>query len=189
MYMHKDIYPPGSPTHQEQPYAFKLAAIEQAWNDGHEQVLWVDSSGWAVNQVLPIFQGMDQTGHYFWTSGFYTAQWTNDRTLNYFGVTREEARTMPMLYAIIMGFDFRHERTRRFFARWKQSMLDGQFAGHWKRQPEDTEAMDYEGHRHDQSCASIIAAQEGMALDLSCDTCRTYHPSMPISVRMAFQGM
>lgn len=184
-----DRYPDGCPTHQEQPYAFKIAAIEAARNAGHDTVMWIDTSGWAIADPIKILQHAEVHGHYFWTSGFGTAQWTNDRTLEYFGVTREWARTIPMIYACVMVLDFRYERTRIFFEQWKQAMNDGVFAGSWTRQPEDTEAMDYTGHRHDQSAASVIAGKLGMDIDMTCDTCRTYEPNPPETVKLLFRGL
>lgn len=182
-------YPDGCPSHKENPYAFKLAAIEEARNRGHDTILWIDASGWAIANPLPILQQIEVQGHYFWTSGFNVAQWTNDRTLNFHGATREKARQWTMIYACVIGLDFRHPRTVDFFEKWKEAMKAGVFRGSWKREEGDTEHEEFQGHRHDQSSASIIANQLGMGIDMTCDTCRTYERTPPESVKLFFQGM
>lgn len=182
-------YPPGSPTHQEAPYAFKLAAIQYARAAGHDQVLWLDASAWAVKNPLPILHQMETRGHYLWTSGYACAQWCNDRSLEYIGVTRKFAASIPMFYALVVGLDFRHERSRRFFDRWQKAREDGMFIGSWKREEGDMEEEPYTGHRHDQSLGSLIAFQEGMVIDGTMDLCRLYAPTMPESVLLTFQGI
>ena len=190
MYIHVGEYPPGSPTHQDVPYAFKLMAIEHARNQGHQQVLWLDASAWAIGKLDPVFNRIEEDGHYFWTSGFNCAQWCNDRSLAYFGVTREQAAQMEMLYALVIGLDFQSDRTCEFFEKWKKAGAEGVFNGSWKREPGDQEAEPYCGHRHDQSAASIIAHQLGMGIDGTMDLCRLYQPNaMPGSVALTFQGL
>lgn len=175
--LYRDEWPSGSPTHQDQPYGFKLGAIQHARATGHDRVLWLDSSAWAIKNPRPIFDRIQEEGHYFWTSGYNCARWCNDRCLEYFQVTREFAATIPMIYALVVGLDFRNERSRRFFDRWQQALNDGIFNGIWQ------------DHRHDQSCASIIAFQEGMSIDNTHDLCHLYEPNMPETVCLTFQGL
>lgn len=189
LYMNKGVYPPGSPTHQEVPYAFKLAAIDQARKDGHDQVLWLDASAWAIGKVDPIFHRIETEGHYFWTSGYQCHEWCNDRSLAYFGVTREEARSIEMLYALCIGLDFRNDRTKAFFDQWAKAMGDGIFNGSWKREEGDLEAPEYRGHRHDQSAASLIAHKLGMEIDMTHTIAHLYEPNMPPTVALTFQGI
>lgn len=189
LYMHKGVYPPGSPTHQEVPYGFKLAAIEQARNDGHDQVLWLDASAWAIGKVDPVFNRIETDGHYFWTSGYQCHEWCSDRCLAYFNTTREEARSIEMLYALCIGLDFRSERTRNFFQTWKDALKDGIFNGSWKREEGDLEAPEYQGHRHDQSAASLIAHKLGMPMDMTHTLAHLYEQNMPPTVALCFQGL
>lgn len=187
MQMHIDKYPEGSPTHQEVPYAFKLNAIQKARSEGHDQVLWLDSCAWAIKRPHAIFDRIETEGHYFWTSGYACDTWCNNRSLNYFGISREEAKSIPMLYALVIGLDFRNHRTRQFFDWWQNACNAGVFNGSWKREEGDPDG--YEGHRHDQSAASLIAHKLGMGIDGTHDLCHLYEPNMPSSVELVFQGM
>lgn len=135
----------GAPLHTDNPYAFKIYAIEHAWGMGYDKVLWLDASVYAVKDPSPVFDWITKHGVFMEEAGHYVGQWCNDQTLEYFAITREQAMTMPMFSAGFVGFDFSNPIARQFFDRWKESMLAGMFKG------------DYSNHRHDMTCGSIIA--------------------------------
>jgi hypothetical protein len=144
---YKDLEEIGSPHHNQNPYAFKLYTIEHAQKLGFKKILWLDASVYAVKDVTPVFEWMEEKGIFMEEAGHMVGNWCNDFTLNYFGITRQEAMQMPMFAAGYVGFDFTNPISIEFFERWKQSMLDGCFKGSWS------------DHRHDMSCLSIIANQ------------------------------
>jgi hypothetical protein len=135
----------GSPPHHENPYAFKLYAIEKLRHLGVTQILWLDASVVFVRDCQPIFDIIQNTGFFFEAAGHYVGSWSNEQTLEYFGITREEANTMPMFSAGLTGLNFENDRAVEFFNSWKHSMLNGMFKGSWA------------DHRHDMTCGSIIA--------------------------------
>lgn len=140
----------GAPQHALNPYAFKIYAIEAMRERGYNQILWLDASVYAVKDPKPVFDWIDKHGYFMEEAGHYVGQWCNDRTLEFFGITREEAMTMPMFSAGFVGLDFRNETAVTFFSRWKNAMLNGMFKGDWSN------------HRHDMSAGSIIANQMGL---------------------------
>lgn len=148
----------GSPRHKDNPYAFKIYAIENALNKGYTQILWLDSSAYAIANVEPIFNLIRRNGHFMEDAGHLADKWTNDRTLEYFDLTKEEAIKIPLYSSGFTGLNFNNETTVTFFELWKQSMLDGQFKGDWSN------------HRHDMTCASIIAHRLG----IKYETCGKY---------------
>lgn len=161
----RDEYPEGSPTHQEQPYAFKIRAIEAAHRAGHRFILWCDSSVWAVKNPEPIFSLIQNQGYYLWDSGHWCDTWINDKTLAAFGVTRGQAHDIRMISANVMGFDMENPTAQKFMERWNWALDHGLFPGSWKREPEDNEDAPYLGHRHDQSSASLIANELRMRIE------------------------
>lgn len=190
--IHVGVYPKGCPTHQEVPYAFKLFCIQKARSEGYDQVLWLDSSVWAIGHPGDVFKRIQEQGHYFWTSGCNCGNWCSDECLRYFGLTRERALDIEMLYALIIGLDFRNPRTQVFFDRWQKALDDGIFPGPWKNPdvvPGEPWGRLYQGHRHDQSAASLIAHELGMAIDPTHDLCRLPGGEMPETVRITAQGM
>jgi hypothetical protein len=140
----------GSPLHTENPYAFKIYAIEKVKEMGYTEILWLDASCHAIKNVQPIFDWMKEKGIFLESAGHLAGSWSNDETLNYFGISREQAMSMPMYSAGFTGLDFNNPISVEYFQKWKKSMLDGYFKGSWVN------------HRHDMTCGSIIANQMGL---------------------------
>jgi hypothetical protein len=139
-----------SPLHQDNPYAFKIYAIDVARKMGYEQVLWVDASVYPVRNIMPVFEYMRDKGIFLEHAGHVAGRWSTDKALRYFNITRDEANQMPMFAAGYCGFDFTNKISRDFFAKWQAAMLMGMFQGTW------------EESRHDMAAGSIIANQMGL---------------------------
>lgn len=137
----------GAPLHSENPYAFKIYAIEKVLRAGFEQILWLDASMYILKDLTPLFEHIEREGYFFQYSGWDNSQWTDERALEYF-LTNEG----KMFATGCFGLDFTNTLAIEFFKRWEQSMLHGMFKG------------SHEDHRHDQTCASIIAYQMGLKL-------------------------
>lgn len=135
----------GSPSHQQNPYAFKVYAIKKALELGYKKIFWLDASVYAVKDITPVFDCLQQKGIFMEDSGHSAATWSNDNSLNYFGITREEALNIPMYSSGISGFDFENEISVKHFTMWEKSMKDGVFIGSW------------DNHRHDQTAGTLIA--------------------------------
>ena len=154
----------GAPPHMDNPYSFKIYAFEEALRRGYERILWVDSSVYAIKDVKPTFEHIENNSYIMQEAGHWVGTWTNDYTLNYFNITRDEAMKVPCYgNAGFLGLDFTTKLAKEFFYRWKQAMEDGCFNGSWTNE-NHTESMDErcKGHRHDLSVGSIIANQLGM---------------------------
>jgi hypothetical protein len=154
----------GAPQHDNNPYAFKLYAIQRALEGGYELIFYVDASVYPIKSIKPIFDIIERDGFFMQHSGQVVGQWTNDRTLQYFHLDRDQAMTMEMYgNAGLLGLNFGHPVAQEFFKRWWEAMLDGQFIGTWgnldRGQSADPRCF---GHRHDMSVGSIIAHQLGM---------------------------
>jgi len=155
----------GSPTHKEDPYAFKLFAIDYVRRQGYDIVIWCDSPSRLVKRIDEWLPEIRRVGVYLQKDGWACGQWANDRALNHFCITRDEAMKISSVYACIMAFDFRHPTTDLFFTMWKTCLNVGLFRGSWKNDTK-TESQDERclGHRHDQTCAELCAYTLGIEL-------------------------
>ena len=155
----------GSPTHKEDPYAFKLFAIEFVRNQGYDIVIWCDSPSRLVKRIDDWIPEIKEVGVYLQKDGWKNGQWANDKALEYFGKTRDEAMNITSIYACIMAFDFRHPITSQFMEEMKLCCKAGLFRGKWNNS-EKTESQDERclGHRHDQTCAELVAHKLGIEL-------------------------
>jgi|SRR5579863_3391438 len=154
----------GAPPHWQNPYAFKIYAIQKALEAGYTKILWLDSSVFAIKPVQPIFDEIGKDGFIFQDSGHWLGHWTSDRVLDYHGITRDSAMEIRMIgNAGFLGLDYDNEQARQFFSRWKKSMQDGMFTGSWTNEG-STESQDprCRGHRHDMSNSSAIIYNMGL---------------------------
>jgi hypothetical protein len=156
---------PECPPHAFSPYGFKVYAIEHARTKGYNVVIWLDSPNRLIRRIEPWLEEIAKVGVYLQRDGWMCGQWANDKCLQYFGVTRDEAMKISNIYACIYGFDFRHPITAQFFDRWKLACKDGMFYGKGKN-TDKTESKDERclGHRYDQTCSELIAYQMGIPL-------------------------
>lgn len=142
-----DHYPIGSPTHRESPYEFKIWAIEKAF-EKDDIVLWADASMVLVGDLSKIEKIIIEDGYYFEEAGHYVDTWCNDHARKYFNLS--EGNGYTMFSAGLLGLNLKNEIAMEFFYKWKESARSGCFRGDWKN------------HRHDMTCASIIACRMGM---------------------------
>ena len=135
----------GCELHINNPYSFKIAAFKKAKEAGYKNILWLDSSCFAIKSVQSIFDEIENTGFIFQDAGYYISEWTNEDTLKYYGLTKESSSLMKMIgNAGFLGLNFNMHKPNEFFNKWEESMLKGYFKGDWK------------DHRHDMSNSSIL---------------------------------
>ncbi len=144
----------GSPTHDENPYAFKIYAIEKVMNMGYDSILYLDSSIYPVREISAVFDFIEENGHLFQICGHPVDNWCNENCRNYFNLSREESKDMGTFSAGFTGLNFKNEVTQEFFKLWKESAEGGAFKGSWS------------DHRHDLTCASIIANRLKMHIEV-----------------------
>ena len=150
----------GCPLHSEVPFAFKIHGIQRAKDAGYEQVLWLDSSVYAIANIDCTFDEIRKDGIIFQEAGHYLRTYTNDRTLQYFGIDFDKAAELPMIgNAGFLGFDFTNPIGVEFFERWKKSMEDGMF----NDQSEPIADERFKRHTWDMSCSSAIMHKMGLA--------------------------
>jgi len=154
----------GAPLHSENPYAFKIYAWYEAIRQGYTHILWLDSSCFAIKNTKPIFDKIDQQGYIMQEAGHVAGTWTNDNALTYFGISRDQAMTMPCYgNAGFLGLKINDPWPNHFFTTWAHSMDAGMFKGNWTNEDHSQSPDERcKGHRHDMSCGSIIANDLGM---------------------------
>ena len=147
-----------SPTHTESPYAFKLYAIDRVRDMGHDIVIWVDSISRLLRPIDSWIPKIEAAGVYLATDELRAGNWVNDKTLNYFEMTRDDAMEMYNIHAAVMAFDFRTRNAVTFMEEMFKCEKAGLFKGNWNNDAL-TESQDLrcKGHRHDQSCAELVS--------------------------------
>jgi hypothetical protein len=154
-------YPPGSPTHQEVPYAFKYYAIQTAFERGYDCALWLDAS-------CVIRKPLDRFFRVIWDEGviaFCNACWehhfTSEDCLNQLGCSIEEAKTFPQCLGGVIGFNQYNQTAMNILREMFELSRDGiSFQGGSGK----SSAPGFQSHRHDQSCLSYLLHKYGISL-------------------------
>jgi hypothetical protein len=147
-----------SPTQEEDPYAFKIHAIETVHKKGYDIVLWCDSVLQLTQSLDKLIEEVEQVGVYLAEDIWKVGMFANDKALSYYGISRDDAMNIPSIWACFMGFDFRKPITQIFITKWKEALQAGLFRGkHHNNDKTESEDHRCKGHRHDQTCAELIA--------------------------------
>jgi len=143
--------------HSEIPYKFKPAAISKARDLGYDIVIWCDSPVYAKQSVNPFVKYLKNNHYAFFDNiGYSVGDYTNDKTLKHFDVSREQAFHIPMIMACCMGFNFMHPLINKVFDQYRD-LANDLYPGEWNND-DLTESSDMrcKGHRHDQSVMSLV---------------------------------
>lgn len=146
------------------PYNIKADAMETALKMGYERLLWLDCSVWAVNDPMKTWDIIEHEGYYLWKSGYNCAQTCNDRVLEYFEVTRDEAEQMTDCSSSMAGFNLANPTGRQALEMWIKAARDGMFHGDRNYNPNESSDSRFLFSRQDQSALSLIAGKLGMKM-------------------------
>lgn len=154
----------GSPKHSINPYAFKVYAINKVKEMGYKQILWLDASVYAIKKIDFIWEIIETKGFLMQNAGHFVGTWSNDKCLDYFNLSRNDAISMPMYgNAGLLGLNFNNEKAIDFFNKWHKASEDGIFVGDWNNNNfSESDDLRCKGHRHDMSAGSIIANKLGL---------------------------
>jgi hypothetical protein len=188
----RDKLPPGSPAHEEIPYAFKAWALEAARKSGHTLLMWADAAIVPIAKLDAIWQHTEVHGVWLADNGWKNSQWTCDAAYPILAPelfpwngsaspvelkrAREVNRKIKHVVATAFALDLAHKNGAMFFMEYLRLAKTNAFKGPWWNS--DGEREDYRkikgaepcgppeclGHRHDQTAASVIAWRLGIPL-------------------------
>jgi hypothetical protein len=156
--------PHGSQTHAQNPYAFKVVAIDKALQAGYTKIFWMDSSIYSQLDPNHIFDIVNKKGYYFVKNGYSVGQETSDFCLDWFGVTRDQAMNIPQIASGFWGMDFDRTKSLDIFNKWKEACEQGCFKGS-RNHDGQSEDPRFLWHRQDQSALSLAIAPYKFKLD------------------------
>lgn len=157
------------------PYTIKPAVIAEAIKEGYNQILWLDCSVTLLKPLEEFWKIVDRDGYYFMDGGWNCAQECNDKSLEYFGYTRDEAELIHSLWSCIFALDLRNEKAKKVCDLFLKAAKDGIFHGsrHHDNQSADPR---FKHHRQDQSVLSLAFHKVGL---------ETFHPPQ---IHMYYEG-
>jgi len=177
-----DDYPIGCPTHRDNPYAFKIFALQRVIDAGFRYVLWMDTSFQPIGSIEPLWKHIEEHGWFAAKQGdSMLGEWISDHALGLCSGARDELMNVPLVYTGIVGLDLGNAVTRRLiWEPWKEAMQLGVFRGAHFNAPigEQWEAghkwhgwcsedSRCKGHRHDEAALSYILHAGGYKVEAS----------------------
>lgn len=148
----------GAPRHQDNHYAFKAYALEQALNLGYDQILWCDSSIRIKRPLDNIFDIISNDGYLFLDNGQILGEWSSDESLSAFDISRDRAMHMPELTTCVFGLDLRRKECQKLISRLKECALAGLLHKNWNNNDGSVSSdIRVRGHRHDQTIICLLA--------------------------------
>lgn len=163
--LHKGVYPPDSPTHEENPYAFKIYAFMDAISKGYKNILWLDSSFWNIKNPHHVFDIIQDNGVFAFRSGYNCAQTCPDNLLARMGVTRDEAELLPEIATGMVGLNIENPDGKNVFNLWSKLCHEGYFKNSRTHNPEESGDPRFLHSRQDQSAFSMAVHHYGLNID------------------------
>lgn len=154
-------------------YTSKPFALEYARQYGADVAILLDAAFFPIRQIQPLVEHIQRNGYYLCRNGFKVGEWTSDKMLDHFDVSREKAFGMEEISSYCVGLDFTgsvgDDRNGEMLEDWLRSARDGVFPGPHTATGQPGRNPGFvstdprvKGHRHDQSALSLICNRLGM---------------------------
>lgn len=162
MLLWKGDYPPNSPSHNDNPYAFKIAAFKEAFRLGFKNVMWLDSSFWAIKNPINIFDIISEKGNFGFRSGYNCAQTCTDKLLEDVGITRDQAWDIPETATGVVGINIDNPEGKAVFEYWEDFCERGLFINSRNYELSDSTDPRFLFGRQDQSAYALSLYKAGV---------------------------
>jgi hypothetical protein len=118
-------YPPGTPPFKEVGDRLKPFCFLDAWRNGYDLVLFVDSSVYFNVSPEPLFKLIEKRGYFFVATGYSIGSYCSDAALKALGISRKESFSIKCCMSTIMGLDLRNENSRIFLQEYIKQATEG----------------------------------------------------------------
>lgn len=176
----RDVWPPHSPTHHENHYAFKAHAISALYWAGFDIAIWLDAACEVVGNLAPLLEIVKERGYYIVAGTEPLGEWISDQALDFFHTSRDEAMKVGLCGGAIVAIDFRKKDVLGygFLFQWLMLASKGLFyTSHSAEAPDKMRSLRVsdgpngevhstdqrcKGHRSDEACFSLMLKQRGL---------------------------
>jgi hypothetical protein len=142
---------------EKNPYNVKAAAFEEAIKKGYKQILWLDAPVLALKNVKPIFDSIEKHGYLTLKNHNYNlAQTCNDKSLEYFNITRDEAEKVEEHASGVIGIDMTNPKGKKLIEMFIKACRNDVSNGSREHDGQSTDPR-FMFHRQDQSVLSLCA--------------------------------
>lgn len=158
----RDEYPPDSPPHNENPYAFKIYGIREAIRRGYKVMCHIDASFWAIRNPDSIFDIINEHGNFGFRSGYNCGQTCTDALLTDVGISRDVAWDVPETASGLVGLNIENPKGKAVFEYWSEFCDKGLFINSRNHDLNDSHDPRFLFGRQDQSCYAMALYKAGV---------------------------
>lgn len=159
---YRNEYPPDSPTHNDNPYAFKIYGFREALIRGYKIMIHLDASFWAIKYPDLLFDIINEKGNFAFRSGYNCAQTCPDNLLENVGITRDQAEQIPETATGIVGINIDNPEGNAVYTYWEEFCNNGFFRNSRTHNPEESSDPRFLFGRQDQSAYSMALYKAGI---------------------------
>lgn len=138
---------------QKSLYGFKPHAIQKAIDYGFKKVIWLDPSVLPSITLAHLFNALDEHPVIVRKGEHPLADMTNQKAMNWFGVTKEDIKDVKHIGGTVYGFNFDNQKAVDVFHLWKKAEEEGIFG---------TQDDFMAGHWADESCMALSLFKNGV---------------------------
>lgn len=158
----KNEYPPNSPLHEHNPYAFKVAGCREAIRRNYKIFIHIDASFWAIQNPDKLFDIVSEHGNFGFRTGYNCAQVCPDNLLAAAGISRDEAEEIPETATGIIGFNIDNPKGKEVFNTWADYCDAGLFINSRTHNPLESTDPRYLFGRQDQGAYNMALHKAGV---------------------------
>lgn len=159
---YRNEYPPNSPSHNDNPYAFKIYGFREAIRRGYNVMIHIDASFWAIKNPDPLFDIVNEYGNFGFRSGYNCAQTCTDKLLEAIGINRDEAEEMPETATGIIGINYSNPKGKEVFDCWADLCDNGYFINSRIHNSDESQDKRFLFGRQDQSAYNMALYKAGV---------------------------
>lgn len=165
-----DELPSGAKPHSESMYGFKMYAFEEAFRQGYDSVIWLDSPTVLHRNIDFVFDILESNlyGELVVSTESKLYQYCDERTIEHFQITRQYVKDMDWLlnYGFVFGFLSDSNTYQRMFDCERKGLFmtaEEDYIDHCTNSGKAFNS-EYVEHRHEESIISMIVQSEGRKL-------------------------
>ena len=163
MLFYRDEYPPNSPRHEDNPYAFKVAGCREAIRLGYTIFIHIDCSFWAIKNPDRLFDIIAEHGNFGFRTGYNCAQVCPDNLLAAVGISRDEAEKIPETATGLIGFNYSNPKGKEVFDYWAELCDSGLFINSRIHNSSESADPRYAHGRQDQAAYNMALYKAGVS--------------------------
>jgi len=155
-------WPPGSKTHMDSMYGFKVHCVNNCLQDGFKKIIFLDPAVVLAPGLEQILENLSINGVMAAKDDTMLQECISKSCLEWLGKTKEDIKHLTLVGGSVYLFDFNHPITYPFFRYWFKMEAEGVFGSQHECTWNGGEHGTWNNHRMDETCFSLCLDKFGL---------------------------